>query len=149
MKPSNPHLPGQIADVDLRLLRVFKSVVECGGMAAAELELNVGTSTISRQIKDLETRLGFTLCRRGRAGFALTVEGQRIYEETMRLLSAVDAFRSGVDEIHQRRRRPQRVGEVAWARIGDDQLLQVDDVGDEKQVDDEKPDEQPVELAVG
>ena len=51
MKPSNPHLPGQIADVDLRLLRVFKSVVECGGMAAAELELNVGMPTISRQIR--------------------------------------------------------------------------------------------------
>ncbi len=84
------------------MLKVFKAVADCGGMAAAELELNVGTSTISRQIKDLETRLGLTLCRRGRAGFALTVEGQRIYEETMRLLSAVDAFRSGVDDIHQR-----------------------------------------------
>ena len=29
---------GQISDMDLRLLRVFRSVVECGGMAAAELE---------------------------------------------------------------------------------------------------------------
>jgi DNA-binding transcriptional LysR family regulator len=56
---------GQISDMDLRLLRVFRSVVECGGMAAAELELNIATSTISRHIKDLETRLGLTLCRRG------------------------------------------------------------------------------------
>ena len=63
---------GQISDMDLRLLRVFRSVVECGGMAAAELELNIATSTISRHIKDLETRLGLTLCRRGRGGFALT-----------------------------------------------------------------------------
>ena len=37
-------------------------------MAAAELELNIGTSTVSRHMKDLETRLGLTLCRRGRAG---------------------------------------------------------------------------------
>ena len=59
---------GQLSDMDIRLLRVFKSVVECGGMAAAELELNIGTSTISRHIKDLETRLGLTVCRRGRAG---------------------------------------------------------------------------------
>ena len=36
---------GQLGDMDLRLLRVFKSVVDCGGMAAAELELNIGTST--------------------------------------------------------------------------------------------------------
>ena len=93
---------GQLSDMDIRLLRVFKSVVECGGMAAAELELNIGTSTVSRHIKDLETRLGLTLCRRGRAGFALTTEGGQIYTETLRLLAGVDAFRSGVDEIHQR-----------------------------------------------
>ena len=93
---------GQIADMDLRLLRVFKAVVDCGGMAAAELELNIGTSTISRHIKDLETRLGLTLCRRGRAGFSLTPEGEKIYAQTTQLLAATDAFRSGVDEIHQR-----------------------------------------------
>ena len=88
--------------MDIRLLRVFKSVVECGGMAAAELELNIGTSTVSRHIKDLETRLGLTLCRRGRAGFAVTSEGQQIYSETLRLLAGVDAFRTSVDEIHKR-----------------------------------------------
>ncbi len=33
---------GQLGDMDLRLLRVFKAVVECGGMSAAELELNIG-----------------------------------------------------------------------------------------------------------
>ena len=71
-------------------------------MSAAELELNIGTSTVSRHMKDLETRLGLTLCRRGRAGFALTGEGQRVYDETLRLLSAVDAFRSSIDDIHSR-----------------------------------------------
>lgn len=93
---------GQLSDMDIRLLRVFKSVAECGGMAAAELELNIGVSTVSRHIKDLETRLGLTLCRRGRAGFSLTSEGEQIYAETLRLLAGVDAFRSRVDEIHQR-----------------------------------------------
>jgi DNA-binding transcriptional LysR family regulator len=93
---------GQLSDMDLRLLRVFRTVVDCGGMAAAELELNIGTSTVSRHIKDLETRLGLTLCRRGRAGFALTAEGERIYAQTTQLLAATEAFRTGVDEIHQR-----------------------------------------------
>ena len=88
--------------MDLRLLKVFKSVVECGGMAAAELELNIGTSTVSRHVKDLETRLGLVLCRRGRAGFALTAEGQRVYDETLRLLASVDAFRGSIDDIHHR-----------------------------------------------
>ncbi|MGJ7529701.1 LysR family transcriptional regulator [Variovorax sp. GB1P17] len=93
---------GQLSDMDLRLLKVFKSVVDCGGMAAAELELNIGTSTVSRHVKDLETRLGLVLCRRGRAGFALTTEGQRVYDETLRLLASVDAFRGGIDDIHNR-----------------------------------------------
>src|ERR1035437_4294122 len=93
---------GQISEMDFRLLRVFKSVVDCGGMAAAELELNIGTSTISRHVKDLETRLRLTLCRRGRAGFALTAEGERIYQETQRLLASADAFRNSVYDIHRR-----------------------------------------------
>ena len=93
---------GQISDMDLRLLRVFRAVVDCGGMAAAELELNIGTSTVSRHLKDLETRLGLTLCRRGRAGFALTPEGEKIYAQTITLLAATDSFKRGVDEIHQR-----------------------------------------------
>ncbi len=102
MQVKNGSVLGQLSDMDIRLLRVFKSVVECGGMAAAELELNIGTSTVSRHIKDLETRLGLTLCRRGRAGFALTSEGQQIYTETLRLLAGADAFRASVDEIHRR-----------------------------------------------
>ncbi len=93
---------GQVSDADLRLLRVFKSVADCGGMASAELELNIGVSTISKHVKDLETRVGLTLCRRGRGGFALTAEGERVYAETQRLLAATGAFIRGVDEIHQR-----------------------------------------------
>jgi len=102
MKAKSRAVLGQISDMDLRLLRVFRAVVDCGGMAAAELELNIGTSTVSRHIKDLETRLGLTLCRRGRAGFALTPEGEKIYAQTAQLFAATEAFRSSVDEIHQR-----------------------------------------------
>jgi len=95
-------LLGQLNDLDIRLLRVFRAVVECGGMSAAELELNIGRSTISRHVKDLELRLGLTLCHRGRGGFSLTTEGQEIYDATLRLVAALDSFRSGVDDLHQR-----------------------------------------------
>lgn len=95
-------LLGQLSDLDLRLLRVFKAVVDCGGLSAAELELNIGTSTVSRHLKDLEMRLGLVLCRRGRGGFAVTPEGQRIYDETLRVLAALDSFRGSVDDIHAR-----------------------------------------------
>ena len=100
MKANEPSLLGQLADVDLRLLRVFKAVADCSGMAAAELELNIATSTISRHIKDLEARLELVLCRRGRSGFALTPEGEAVYGATQALLAATDSFRTQVNEIH-------------------------------------------------
>lgn len=93
---------GQLAEVDIRLLHIFRRVAEAGGISAAELELNIGRSTISRHIKDLELRLGVTLCRRGRGGFALTDEGAAIYAATVRLFSALDGFRAEVGEVHER-----------------------------------------------
>ena len=44
-------------------------------MSAAGLELNIGTSTVSRHIRDLEAHLGLTLCRQGGAGFTLDRRG--------------------------------------------------------------------------
>ncbi|MEX0633825.1 hypothetical protein M8494_24935 [Serratia ureilytica] len=37
-----------------------------------------------------------------REGFAVTDEGLLIYQETVNLLAATEAFRRGVDEVHQR-----------------------------------------------
>jgi len=102
MQPKTKAVLGQLSDMDFRLLQVFKSVADCGGMAAAGLELNIGISTVSRHVKDLEERLKLRLCSRGRAGFALTAEGERIYEETQRLLASADIFRASVDDIHRR-----------------------------------------------
>lgn len=94
-------LLGNVSDNDLRLLRVFRAVVQCGGFSAAELELNINRSTISRHIKDLETRLGVTLCRRGRAGFALTPEGEQVFDSATRIMAAMEEFQHDVDALHQ------------------------------------------------
>ncbi len=93
---------GQLNDVDIRRLRVFRAVTEAGGISAAELELNIGRSTISTHIKDLEIRLGVTLCQRGRSGFSLTEEGHHVYKATMRLLGSLDEFRAEVGDVHKR-----------------------------------------------
>ena len=100
MKPRNRALPGRIANADLRLLRVFRAVADCGGLAAAELELGISLSTISRHIKDLEHRLGLVLCRRGRSGFSLSAEGKRVYESATRLLNEAEVFRTTLRGIH-------------------------------------------------
>lgn len=93
---------GRVSDVDIRLLRVFRSVVACGGVSAAELELNIGRSTISRHLSDLELRLGVKLCNRGPGGFGLTPEGEQVHEASTRLLAAISSFQTSVDDVHQR-----------------------------------------------
>ncbi|MDX1392567.1 MAG: LysR family transcriptional regulator, partial [Rheinheimera sp.] len=76
----------QVQDVDLRLLRLFVTIVECGGLSAAESRLNIGRSTISAHLSDLEVRLGVTLCKRGRSGFELTDPGRITYQASLELL---------------------------------------------------------------
>ncbi|MBU2965594.1 LysR family transcriptional regulator [Amphritea sp. 2_MG-2023] len=95
-------LTGQLADMDLRLLKVFKAVVECGGFTPAEIQLNLANSTISNYISDLEKRLDMRLCERGRAGFSLTEQGQTVYSATMELLSAIDQFKNTINQSHNR-----------------------------------------------
>ena len=86
----------QVHDVDLRLLRIFVAIVECGGLAAAESRLNIGRSTISSHLSDLEIRLGVKLCKRGRSGFELSEPGRVTYQASLELLQQCDAFANTV-----------------------------------------------------
>lgn len=91
---------GRVSDADMHLLQVFRTVVECGGFSAAQSELGVGRSTISRQISNLETRLGFSLCHRGRSGFSLTQHGKQALIFIESFLNAADEFSSNLAAIN-------------------------------------------------
>ncbi len=86
----------QVHDVDLRLLRIFVAIVESGGLSAAESRLNIGRSTISSHLADLEVRLGIKLCKRGRSGFELTEPGRITYQASLELLQQCEAFTTTV-----------------------------------------------------
>ncbi|MEO9331922.1 LysR family transcriptional regulator [Ectopseudomonas guguanensis] len=83
----------QLRDLDLQLLRLFVTVVESGGFSAAQGELGIGQSTISTQMAKLETRLGFRLCERGKAGFRLTAKGEQVLAATRKLFTAIETFK--------------------------------------------------------
>lgn len=91
----------QVTDFDLRLLRVFKTVAECGSFSGAESVLGITRSAISLHMGDLEKRLGMRLCQRGRAGFALTDEGREVLRASETVLVAIEGFRSEVNHMHQ------------------------------------------------
>lgn len=92
----------RLSDVDIRLLFVFQAVVESRGFSSAQAVLNVGQSTISSQIGKLESRLGMRLCERGRTGFRLTAQGQRVYAEAIRLFKAHEHFQSATSTLRGR-----------------------------------------------
>ncbi len=89
-----------VSDPDLRLLRVFMTVVEAGGFSAAQISLNVAQSTISTQMTHLETRLGMRLCNRGRTGFSLTDDGRVVCEAARELFRSMSTFRTKVNDRH-------------------------------------------------
>lgn len=91
---------GRVSDVDIRLLRIFRAVVECGGLAASEIQLGIGRSTISTHLADLETRLGTRLCDRGRGGFNLTQDGMKVYKALVGLMNSLDEFQHEMAALH-------------------------------------------------
>lgn len=95
MNIQNQPIP-PLHDVDIRLLRIFKCVVECGGLSAAEYTLGIGRSAISKHLSDLEARLTVRLCERGRSGFVITSYGETVYRATIELLDALDMFRAQI-----------------------------------------------------
>src|SRR4051794_850365 len=96
----NDYILGYMNDVDLRLLRIFCTIVECGGITAAEAALNMANSTLSTHLTTLEDHLQLKLCQRGRAGFSLTSEGRQVYEAALRMFQSLEEFRRSIPAAH-------------------------------------------------
>jgi DNA-binding transcriptional LysR family regulator len=88
-----------LSDIDLRLLEMFIAVVESRGVANAQTLLNRDASTISRQLRQLEDKLELRLCERGRRGFQLTPDGEKIFRYTLALKQAVQTFEDRTESL--------------------------------------------------
>lgn len=107
-----PNRTPPMTEGELRGLRLFLTVARHQGFAAAQAELNLSLSSISTQMAKLESRLGVRLCERGRAGFRLTPEGERVLELGQSLFRVLEDFRSEVDLLRNRLSGHLRVGVV-------------------------------------
>ena len=61
-------------------------------------------------MRDLEVRLGYSLCRRGNGGFQLTEEGQELYDAALGLFSDIARFREQVRGLGGRDREALHLG---------------------------------------
>lgn len=96
---------------DPRLLRLFITVADSGGVSAAEHKLHLSRSTISTNLAELESRLGLTLCKRGPGGFALTREGKAVYQAASSWLTAGDQLNTQLASLqHSKLAGELRIG---------------------------------------
>ncbi|TAL95170.1 MAG: LysR family transcriptional regulator [Paraburkholderia sp.] len=76
--------------MELRQLRYFVSVVECGSMGRAAIELDVVTSTLSQQISRLESELSVRLLQRTKTGVRPTEAGLAFWHRAQLVLRHAD-----------------------------------------------------------
>lgn len=77
--------------VELRDLRWALVVSQHRSLRQAAAVLNVRQSTLSRQLRDLEYRLGANLFERTNGGTRLTIAGQEFLETARRVVEETDA----------------------------------------------------------
>ena len=94
--------------MELRHLRYFVAVAEMENVSRAALKLHVSQPALSRQIRDLEDELGFSLLERTAksvrmtdAGFLFLKEARAVLERTHEAVRSVRAFvQIGETELH-------------------------------------------------
>ncbi len=85
-------------DLDLELLRSFVAVVDGGGFTRAAERLHRTQSTISQQLKRLESQLETALLARNTRRFALTERGELLLGYARRLLALNEEAMAALEE---------------------------------------------------
>lgn len=97
---------------NLRLLEVFRAVVDAAGVTEAAARLNVSQPAVSKAIAQLETELGLRLFGRRHGRLHPTGDAQRLYAESERLFVQLATFQDRVRDL-----AAAREGELVLAAI--------------------------------
>src|SRR5216684_7421593 len=79
--------------MELRHLRYFVAVGEAQNMSRAALKLYISQSALSKQVRDLEDELGFSLLERTAKSARLTDAGRVFLDEARAVLQRADEAR--------------------------------------------------------
>src|SRR5262245_12369874 len=96
--------------MELRHLAAFVAVAEEGGFTRAGERLHLVQSAVSAAVRNLERELGVTLFERTTHNVELTGTGRLLLAEARRTLSAAEAMRGVVDQLHGGLRGTVRLG---------------------------------------
>ena len=77
-------------DISFAQMRTFVRVAERGSLSAVAREMDVGQSTVTRHLQELEDALGLSLLSRTTRRVTLTDEGSRYYTNCVQILRLVE-----------------------------------------------------------
>lgn len=96
--------------MDLRQLRFFLEIANCGGFTKAAEKLYIAQSALSTAIKNLEDELGTELFSRKNKRVTLTPEGELLAEHAVRILRMMDRAHQEIGDMKNLMKGEVRVG---------------------------------------
>ncbi|MTV41779.1 LysR family transcriptional regulator [Duganella radicis] len=93
----------------LKRMAIFAHVVEAGSMSAAARELDMTTSAVSQQIRQLEAETGLVLLHRSTRRLNTTEAGQVYYEDCAAMLLAAQAAEQRLSDLRDEPRGELRI----------------------------------------
>ncbi|MCF1741125.1 LysR family transcriptional regulator [Paradevosia shaoguanensis] len=96
--------------LDLRRLRYFQVIADCGSMSAAARLLNLAQPALSYHVAELERLTGHVLFERSRDGVRLTEAGRLLRQHASAIVSQVDEAEQALERLGRQHSLPaQRV----------------------------------------
>jgi DNA-binding transcriptional LysR family regulator len=105
-------------EVELRHLRYFLAVADCGHITRAAQRLHISQPPLSRAIRELEAELGLELFMRQRQRIALTPVGAAVAEDARAVVARVDGLIRHARALSSGENGRIRVGYVDGAMQG-------------------------------
>lgn len=100
--------------LDLKLLRSFAAVAREGSVTRAAETLHLTQPTVSGQIKELETSLGFAVFERTTRQLSLTDEGRQLLPLVQDLLNQASVIREMAERMAEQMKRRFRLGAAMY-----------------------------------
>ncbi|NIB38406.1 LysR family transcriptional regulator [Pseudomaricurvus alkylphenolicus] len=97
-------------NIDIKLLRIFRTVAKRQSFSLAADELNTSPSNISMNMAQLESRLQMRLCERGVKGFRLTKQGQQVLDASDEFYGAMRKFQDQLQLVAEGEHEVVRIG---------------------------------------
>lgn len=101
--------------MDIRHLRHFIAIADCGSLTRAADQLGIAQPALSQSIKKMESQLGVRLFIRTHRGATLTTAGQAILEDVRLSVSRIEAAEAHARQIGQGLAGTLRIAFVASA----------------------------------